>query len=203
MGAPSTVQPPVPWGTHSGGTVMTPPSPQTPPSGPPNAQQWSPHPGQRHNSRPPFPSPGPGKGDIYGKGGYPSPGAMMPPTGAPAPAMSSGGLPPGGKGASMMSAQLAPINQLSSMSPMSPHPSAVVSAAPQPTQFSQLPMAVPPVPIKKEIVFPPDCVESVLPVVSRRRKLQKVGSQTLFLKVGYSISCQVFAYNLKSINVSE
>jgi len=79
----------------------------------------------------------------------------------------------------MLSGQLAPINQLSSMSPMGspvgPHSSAV-SALPPASQFPQPPMPAAAVPIKKEIVFPPDSVESVSPVLSRRRKLQKVST---------------------------
>lgn len=88
-------------------------------------------------------------------------------------------MPPSGPVPSSSSApkaqphsQIPPINQLSAMSPH--QTSAGVFSSPQPTQFSQLPVAAPQVPMKKEIVFPPDVIESIQPVVSRRRKLGKV-----------------------------
>lgn len=153
-GASTTSPGPVGW-NHSGSTVTTPqPGPgPAPPGGSP--QQWpQQQPSSRSSGRPSFPS---SKNDIYK--GYPPSGPMLPPSGStPTP-----------KGSSM--GGLAPINQ--SVPSMPPHPPQI-PLGPQPSQFSQLPIPTSPVPIKKEIVFPPDSVEAITPLLGRRRKLHKV-----------------------------
>lgn len=142
------------------------------PQGPgpvPQGQSWPGSPQQRMAARPAFPSVKP---EIYK--GYSSPGPMIPSSSAPLPhAQNSKPLN------SMLSSPLTPINQMAS-SAMALSNSAI-HCVPQPTPFSQTALAAPPMPIKKEIVFPPDSVEAVSPVLTRRRKLHKVSVLASYL----------------------
>ncbi len=82
---------------------------------------------------------------------------------------------------SMMSSPLSPITQMSTSLGLS---NSVMSPVPHPTPFSNVvPMSgAPAMPIKREILFPPDSVEAVVPVLGRKKKLHKVRQAPNYFK---------------------
>jgi len=126
-----------------------------------NQPPWTTPPSSRSGGRPAFPgkpgtSPSPSSSsDMYK--GYGSPQIQPPsiPTGVP-PSVGSPGMMKGPQ-----SQQQQPPPGYHPGQPHHPHQQQIISPQAQPQQ------------VKKEIIFPPDSVEAVTPVFTRRKKLHK------------------------------
>ena len=173
MGMSPAGQPGSTWPPPSSQTDHARYGPAVPGQGPPQvtasqggANAWGSQPppqtGMPPRSRPPFP---PSKSDYKG---YPAPPqGMIPPSGSvPPPPVK---MPPMPQGPSPV---VGPPSH-PSLSPQSP-----AAVHPYPVPPGSMPMpppqaAAPGVQMKKEIVFPPDSVEAVTPVLTKRKKLHK------------------------------